>query len=219
MKKCLFLLFGFISLILAKKELDIKEDFTLEIDYRLENTETNWRKRGDIKFLQKSSNKNYKPSVNVINEQLTKDQFDELKTECKNGNGLYYIRVKTQNNFFFNQLSSCELLENNLYDRFIIAHFGPIKNDQIISISYDVDYSKVGSLSSLNANFISTVEFVDNVASSGPLFPEEKEKAQQQQQTEQSFFQKYWWIIMIVMFMMVMKGPAPEEGASGEAQQ
>jgi len=204
--------------VIYSKEIEIKEDFIAEVDYRLETSNIKWRKRGVINFVQKNNNKNYKSSINVLNEQLTNEQIEEIKSECKMNNGLYYVRVKVNSNFYFAQVDSCELLKNNLYDRFIINQLGPIKKDNILSISYDVDpFNANRDKTEKKSEFISTAEVVNSLPSAGPTFPEEKEiqgKNGQPPAEQQSFLQKYWWVIMIVMFMMLIKGPTGEEGGS-----
>lgn len=212
--KVYFLIFlSWLSLVIGKKEIDIKEDFNVDVEYRLEKSSTTWKKRGVINFLQKNSNKNYKASANVLNEAMTNEQIEEIKSECKNGNGLYYVRVRTQSNVFFSQVNSCDLLRSKFYDRFIINHFGPVRNDQIISVSYDIDTKTLIETQneSSNKGFNTKVEFVENVQSVGPTFPEEKDVKQQQQPEQQSFLSKYWWMIMIVVFLMLPKGQTPDE--------
>jgi hypothetical protein len=213
-------LFVIISLVLCvinsqKKEIDIKEDFTADVDYRLEKSGSTWKKRGNLNFVQRNNNKNYKPSVNFVNEQFSNEQIEEIKSECKNGNGLYFLRIKTGNNLFFSSVKSCDLLKNNLHDRFIINSFGQIRSDSILSINYDVDNKYLlERLNDEKLNFFTSVEFVDNIQSVGPVFPEEKEAAKGPAAPEnQSFLSKYWWIILIVVVMMMVRGPE-QEGAS-----
>jgi hypothetical protein len=165
----------------------------------------------------------------VLNDQLTKEHVEEIKSECKLGNGLYYVRIKTGNNLFFSSLNSCDLVRYNFHDKFIINHFGPVKSDSIISINYDTDSRYIlGALGNedkkkrnenINNSPIlkSSVEFVNTIQSTGPIFPEEKPESRAGPGAEQqSFLSKYWWVIMIVVFMMVSKGAGPEEGQSGE---
>ena len=201
-----------------KKEIEIKEDFAAEVDYRLEKLSTAWKKRGVINFLQKNSNKNYKASVGIVNEQFTDEHIEEIKSECKNGNGLYYIRIKTASNLFFSSVKSCDLLRHKLHDKFTVNTIGQIKSDSILSVNYDVDNKYLlDTLSSAGKiAFRSSVEFVDNITSSGPAFPEEKEIPKNQPVENQSFLSKYWWMIMIVVVMMMVKGPNPDEGAASE---
>lgn len=195
-----------------KKEIDIKEDFSAEVDYRLEKSGASWKKRGILNFVQKNNNKNYKPSVNFVNEQFSKEQVDDITSECKSGNGLYFVRIKTGSNLFFSSVKSCELLKNNLHDRFIINSFGQIKGDSILSINYDVDNKYVLERSEdEKSNFITSVEFLENIQAIGPVFPEEKEAPKgQAAQENQSFLSKYWWIILIIVVMMMVRGPEQE---------
>lgn len=212
-----------LSFITPKKELDIREDFSFEVDYRLEKTSSAWHKRGTIQFLQKKSHKNHKPGVVVQNENLN---AEEIKSECENGNGLYYVRINNKNtgHLLFSSVKSCELIKNNFHDEFIINYFGPIKADTIISINYDSDNKymlKDNYSNKEKSNYATSVNFVENVQSIGATFPEEKEaikgaKAGDVPQ-EQSFFQKYWWMIMIVVVMVMTRGGGSEEAASGEA--
>jgi hypothetical protein len=209
-----------IQSVVSKKEVEIKEDFTAEIDYRLEKTNSQWTRRGVMNFLSKGSNKNYKSSVNVVNENLNPSHFDEIKSECENGNGLVYVRIKLGHNLFFSSAKSCDLYHSKFNDRFVINHLGSVKRDSVLSLSYGSDNSYLlGEALKLNKPaFNSQVDFVENIQSIGPLFPEEKEISKPGQavgQENQSFLSKYWWIILIVFVIMMSKGPGPEEeGAS-----
>jgi hypothetical protein len=212
-------------LVLCKKEVEIKEDFTAEIDYRLEKPNSPWTRRGVMNFLSKSSNKNYKSSVNVVNESLNQSQFDEIKSECENGNGLLYVRIKFGNNLYFSSAKSCDLLHSQFNDRFVINHLGSIKKDSILSFSYGSDNSYLlkdaGERSKSNKPvFYSQVDFVENIQSIGPLFAEEKEPIKPGQavgQQNESFLSKYWWIILIIFVIMMSKGPGAEEEAGSQA--
>jgi hypothetical protein len=81
------------------------------------------------------------------------------------------------------------LVQQKYKDRFVINHLGQIKPDGIISINYDVTYYSQKS----GNGYISTVEFVDNVISAGPIFAEEREvpKGQPAPEQQQSFLSKY----------------------------
>jgi len=208
----------FISLIIlslnifiqSKKDIEILEDFTAEIEYRLENSDSAWIKRGVINFLQKGNNKHHKSSVSVNNEPLTAEERGAIKTECL-ASGLYLIRVKTNNKTFYSSVNSCVLEKNSFRDRFIINYFGSIKSDQIISINYDVDVINTQGVEK-KKNFSSSVDFVNSIPSIGPNFPEEREEDKKQPQAEPSFLQKYWWVILIILLLSSLKAPA-EEGA------
>jgi len=217
-----------LSILYCKKDIELKEDFIAEIDYRFEKLNSTWRRRGVINFVQKNP-KNGKQNFEILNNELTKEHLEEIKSECKLGNGLYYVRIKSGTNLFFSSLNSCELIKNNFHDKFIINHFGHIKSDSIISINYDTDSRYIlGSLGNEekrkrkdeknNSSILkSSLEFVDTVQSIGPIFPEEKPEAKGGPGAEQqSFLSKYWWVIMIVVFMMMTKGAGPEEGQGGE---
>lgn len=93
-------------------------------------------------------------------------------------------------------------MRNSYKDRIIINHFGPIKNDQIISINYDIsfDYSSQSSKQK-NKAYTTAVDYVENIQSLGPMFnTEEKEEvAKQTAEKEQSFFSKYVMIHYIIL--------------------
>lgn len=182
----------------CKKEIDIQEDFSADIEYRLEQNSSEWRKRGIMNFSQKSNVKNYKSSVYVINEILSEDQHNEFKKECSL-NGSYIVRIKIGANYYFSSTKMCDLINNSLKDKFMINSIVPTKSNNIISINYDVDYSNTKENS--NNIFLSTVDFVDTVQSSIPLFPNEKEEAikqaQAQEQQQPGFLQRYVYLFLI----------------------
>jgi hypothetical protein len=209
----IIILFSLTFLTNSRKEIDVQEDFTAEIEYRLENQEGTWKKRGVINFLQKNNNKNYKSSAAVINEPLTSKAIEEIKKECQLS-GLYFIRVKTNNKFFYSAVNSCLLEKNKFKDRFVINYYSAIKNDQIISINYDIDVINGQLSEEKRKNFSSYVDFVNTVNSNGPIFPEEKEEDKKQVQAESSFLQKYWWIILIILIISSLKAPAEEGQAA-----
>ncbi len=208
------LLFIFTLIVKSKKEIEVQEDFTAEIEYRLENRDDSWKKRGHINFLQKNNNKNYKSNVYVVNDAINSKELEQIKNECEES-GLYLVRVKTNSKTFYSSVNSCLLVKNNFRDRFVINYFGSIKNDQIISINYDIDLINGQGEVTKTKNYSTSVDFVTTVASSGPNFPEEKEEDKTKQpEAEPSFLQKYWWIILIVLLVSSLKAPAEEGQAA-----
>jgi hypothetical protein len=210
---CILTVFLLTLLTTSKKELDIQEDFTAEIEYRLENKEGIWKKRGVINFLQKNNNKNYKSGATVINEPLSSKEIDGIKKECE-ASGLYLLRVKINNKYFYSAVNPCLLEKNQFKDKFVINYFSSIKNDQIISINYDIDLLNGLSDDNRKKNFVSLVDFVNSSSSVGPIFPEEKEEDKKQAQAEPSFLQKYWWVILIILIISSLKAPADEGQAA-----
>lgn len=208
-----------ISLLLAvlsvqiRKEIEIIEDFTGEIEYKLEGSDTNWRKRGTINFTQKNSNS--KKNIYVINEPIEEKQFEEIANDCKHQNSLYYLRINIEGNIYFSSVKSCDILAYNFNDKLIINHLGQLEKNSIISINYDVnDKHLLEKEKNGIKQFNSIIDFVDQINAFGPIFADEKENSKPGQIPEQqSFFSKYWWIIMIVVVMVMIRGPS-EEGAS-----
>jgi hypothetical protein len=73
----------------------------------------------------------------------------------------------------------------------VINHFGPIKEDAITSINYDISYYNTGKQT---PGYNTNIEYVDNMQSFGPIFPEERETPKPGQaapQDQQSFLSKY----------------------------
>ncbi len=210
----LHIILGFLFVIInSKSEIDIQEDFTVEIEYRLENSRPTWKKRGVMNFLQNNNNKNYKSSINVVNEPLSSKEIEEIKNECSLS-GLYILRIKTNNKTFYSSINSCLLEKNKFMDRFVVNFFNTLKNDQIISINYDIDVLNRHLDEKRIKNFSTSVDFVNTVSSLGPNFPEEKEEDKKQTQGEPSFLQKYWWVILIVLLVSSLKAPAEEGQAA-----
>lgn len=194
-------------------ELDIEEDFTLNIDYRLEKLEINWTSRGKIIFSQKDS-KNYHPSIRIENEN--KD-FDLIKKECEL-KGNYYIRFSDNLISFYSSINPCELIKSQFHDKIRINTLNPISKNNIISINYDVEF--LFDADSDKKKFTSTFDIVEINRVDGPIFnnddDEEKKKNAKNNPENQSFFSKYWWIIMIMMFMLMMNGGDEQGEAKGE---
>ena len=210
-----------------RQETEAELDFQAEIDFRLEKTNSAWRKRGIISFFKKSSGKNSKSFVKVENESLGKEIYEEIKKECDMTNGLYFIRIKTPNNLFFSSAKSCDLVKNSLKDKIIINQIGASSNG-IMSFNYDIDlrYSNstintAKSKKSPGLAFTTGVEFVENVVATGPQFFDDKDLPKAgpggaaQPVPEQTFLQKYWWMIMIVVVMMLLKAPGAEGTEEG----
>lgn len=196
----------------CKKELDIPDNFTADVEYRLENIDANWKKRGAINFFEKSNTKNNKSNASVVNEPLSTKEIERIKKECE-ASGLYLIRVKTGNKYFYSGVDSCLLLKNQFKDKFVINYFSSIKNDQIVSINYDIDIN--GQLNdNVKKNFVSLVDTVNTYSSMGPIFPEDKEEDKKQTPAEPGFLQKYWWVILIILIISSLKAPAEEGQAA-----
>jgi hypothetical protein len=94
----------------TKKDIDIIEDFTGDVDFRLENVNTAWKKRGILVFSSKN-NKNYKSVATINNEPLTQDDIKSIDKECEL-NGYYMIRVKINGHNYFSSLPA--VYDNNL---------------------------------------------------------------------------------------------------------
>ena len=170
MKIKFLIILSFLSLFKFKKDIEIKEDFVVQVDYRYENSNTNWSKRGEIIFTQ-----NKKKNNNIFVNENSKLQVKELKTQCENGNGTYFLRFKSGGNLFFSSIKACEIVENNFKDRIIINTYGVVKKDTIISINYDREIYDDYVSEDKSEGFTTSVRFVENISSSGPNFPEEKE--------------------------------------------
>jgi hypothetical protein len=101
MKYFFLLLFTFIISVTTKpREVDILEDFNLDLEYSLgrifsylEKTgNDSWNKRGVISFQQKGSNKNYRSLTKIANNELSIEELKQIEKECEY-KGLYTIRV------------------------------------------------------------------------------------------------------------------------------
>jgi hypothetical protein len=86
----------------TKKELDIVEDFTAEVEFRLEKLSTTWKKRGVLSF---SSKHNKKSGATINNEPLTQDDIKNIEKECEL-KGNYIVRVKAGGHSYFSTLAA-----------------------------------------------------------------------------------------------------------------
>ena len=194
-------------------DLEIEEDFILNIDYRLEKLESNWNNRGKIIFSQKDK-KNYQPSIKIENEN--KD-FDLIQKECEL-KGNYYIRFSDNSISYYSTINPCDLIKSKYHDKIRINTLSPISKKSIISMNYDTEV--LFDIDDSNKKkFISNYEIVDINRAEGPIFNNEEEEVKKKDgknPENQSFFSKYWWVIMIMMFMLMMGG-GDEEG-QGQTQ-
>jgi hypothetical protein len=213
MNKLFFITLTLISIIqlsLSKKELEILEDFSVDIDYRLESSNSDWKKRGVINFIHKS-NKSQKTGATLINEPLTQEMIEEIKSECQHkDNGLYILRFKSEKSVLYSSINSCELQGSQFRDKFMVSHNGQIKSDGLVSINYDTDIRQEKKTKS---NFVSSIEFIPNIPAPLPIFPEEKE-AGKPPVPEPGFIQKYWWVFLIVILLSSLGGGQQAETAA-----
>ena len=109
MRKLIFIIF-IINVCSKAKDVEIIEDFSLDLEYSLglvylylEKSHSKWRKRGVISFHQKGSNKNNKSLAKVTNNDLSQEENTLIIQECeKQGN--YIIRVKAGKNYMISSI-------------------------------------------------------------------------------------------------------------------
>ena len=244
MSKLNFILFFIFLSLINSLLLDIKDDFDLDIQYRLEKQETNWVKRGQLIFRTKDKD-TYKSTASLNDFIITPQMKKEIIKECKL-KGNYILQIINPKNItqrYYTSLNPCDLISANYHDKIIINAFTPIENNKIISLRYiaDEDFEddfteedddeeivrnnnkkKKRSFTKIELNQVKKVE--------GPIFSEEDDgadeviKNKKKEEQPKSFLSRYWYIIAIFMFMMMMGGggkePQPGQGqAQGQGQQ
>lgn len=104
------------------KELDISEDFSTEVYFRLgihieiflfpQNTkslfnldkiDSEWYKRGVIEFISKINSKNNKAAVKITNENTDKSVYGKIRKECEL-KGTYYVRLSIGTGFLYSSM-------------------------------------------------------------------------------------------------------------------
>jgi hypothetical protein len=235
----LILFFGIVSLINSLL-VDIKDDFDLNIEYRLEKQETSWLKRGQLNFRTKDKD-TYKSTASLIDFNITPQMKKEISKECKlHGNYiLQLINPKNNTERYYTSVNACDLVSANYHDKFLINSFTPIENDKIISLRYladedfeddfseDDDEEIVTNKKNKKKNF-TKIELNQVKKIEGPIFSEEDDgadeatKIKKEEKKPQSFLSRYWYIIAIMMVMMMMNGggqePQPGQGQQGQGQ-
>ena len=237
----LILYLGILSLINSLL-VDIKDDFDLNIEYRLEKQETNWLKRGQLTFRTKDKD-TYKSTASLMDFIITPQMKKEISKECKlNGNYILQLsNPKNKTQRYYTTINPCDLVSSRYHDKLLINTFTPIEDNKIKSFRYvaDEDFEDdflddegddeeiVRNTKKKKKTFtkieLSQVKKVD-----GPLFSEEDDGAEEitkqkkENKQPQSFWGRYWYIIAIVMFMMMMNGgqdPQAAQGQQGQGQQ
>ena len=240
MSKLNFILFFLILSLINSLLLDIKDDFDLDIQYRLEKQETNWVKRGQLLFRTKDKD-TYKSTASLNDFIITPQMKKEIIKECKL-KGNYILQIINPKNItqkYYTSLNPCDLISANYHDKIIINAFTPIENNKIISLRYiaDEDFEddfseededdedivrnnnkkKKKSFTKIELNQIKKVD--------GPIFSEEDDgadetiKKKKVEEKPKSFLGKYWYYIAIFMLVMMMSGGGQEaQAAQGQSQ-
>jgi len=235
----LFLYFAIASLINSLL-VDIKDDFDLNIEYRLEKQETNWLKRGQLNFRTKDKD-TYKSTASLIDFNITPQMKKEISKECKlHGNYiLQLINPKNMTQKYYTSVNPCDLVSSNYHDKFLINSFTPIEDNKIISFRYlaDEDFEEDFSVEEDDEEIVSNkkknkkkiftkIELNQVKKIEGPIFSEEDDGVdeatkvkKEEQKKPQSFLSRYWYIIAMVMIMMMMNGGGGQDPQQGQGQQ
>ena len=237
------LFFAFISLINSLL-VDIKDDFDLNIQYRLEKQETNWLKRGQLIFRTKDKD-TYKSTASLNDFSITPQMKKEITKECKlKGNYiLQLINPKNNTQRYYTSVNPCDLVSSNFHDKIIINAFTPIENNKIISLRYiaDEDFEddfseddfeddeEIVRNNKKKKKMFTKIELNQVKKVEGPLFSEDDDgadetiKKKKEAEQPKSFLSRYWYLIAIFMLMMMMNGgqePQPGQGqGQGQGQQ
>ena len=233
----LILYLGILSLINSLL-VDIKDDFNLDIEYRLEKQETNWIKRGQLTFRTKDKD-TYKSTASLNDFLITSQMKKEITKECKlHGNYILQImnpQNKTQR--YYTTVNPCDLVSSNYHDKLLINTFTPIESNKIISIRYiadedfEDDFSEDDDDEEIVTNkkkkkIFTKIELNQIKKIDGPLFQEDDDgveeitKKKKEEEKPKSFLSRYWYIIAIVMLMMMMNGGQdPQAAAQGQQGQ
>ena len=221
--------------------VDIKGDFDLNIQYRLEKQETNWIKRGQLNFRTKDKD-TYKSTASLSDFTITSQMKKEISKECKlNGNYiLQIINPKNNTQRYYTSVNPCDLVSSNYHDKLLINAFTPIENNKIISFRYiadedfeddfieDDDEDEEIVRNKKKKKIFTKIELNQVKKLEGPLFSEDDDgvdetiKKKNEPEKPQSFLSKYWYLIAILMLMMMMNGgqePQPGQQGQGQGQQ
>jgi hypothetical protein len=244
MSKLNFILFfAFISLINSLL-VDIKDDFDLNIQYRLEKQETNWLKRGQLIFRTKDKD-TYKSTASLNDFSITPQMKKEITKECKlKGNYiLQLINPKNNTQRYYTSVNPCDLASSNFHDKLLINAFAPIENNKIISFRYiaDEDFEddfseddfeddeEIVRNNKKKKRIFTKIELNQVKKVEGPFFSEDDDgadetiKKKKEEEKPKSFLSRYWYLIAIFMLMMMMNGgqePQPGQGqGQGQGQQ
>ena len=232
----LLLFFKILSLINSLL-VDIKDDFDLNIEYRLEKQETNWLKRGQIIFRTKDK-ETYKSTASLIDFNITPQMKKEITKECKlHGNYiLQFLNPKNISQKYYTSANPCDLVSSNFHDKLLINVFTPIENNKIISFRYiaDEDFEDDFSEDVDDEDIVRTkkkkkiftkIELNQVKKVEGPIFSEEDDgidetiKKKKEEEKPKSFLSRYWYVIAIVMLMMMMNGGQEQQPGQGQAGQ
>ena len=218
--------------------VDIKGDFDLNIQYRLEKQETNWIKRGQLNFRTKDKD-TYKSTASLTDFTITSQMKKEISKECKlNGNYiLQIINPKNNTQRYYTSVNPCDLVSSNYHDKLLINAFTPIENNKIISFRYiadedfeddfieDDDEDEEIVRNKKKKKIFTKIELNQVKKLEGPLFSEDDDgvdetiKKKNEPEKPQSFLSKYWYLIAILMLMMMMNGgQEPQPGQQGQGQ-
>ena len=240
MSKIIFYL-GILSLINSLL-VDIKDDFDLNIEYRLEKQETNWLKRGKIIFRTKDK-ETYKSTASLIDFSINPQMKKEISKECKL-HGNYILQLLNPKNMaqkYYTSVNPCDLVSSNYHDKLLINSFTPIENNKIISFRYiadedfeddfseDDDDEEIVRSNKKKKKIFTKIEMNQVKKIEGPIFSEEDDgvdestKPKKVEEQPKSFLSRYWYLIAIFMFMMMMSGggqdPQQAQGQQGQGQQ
>ena len=101
-------------LILTTIQYEIEKSFKMNIEYRLEKEGNNkWEKRGTLYFNDKTKSSNYKPSIVLTNDPLTKETQKKIEKECEN-KGTYYLRFIGNEKSFFTSVDPVNKIIKNI---------------------------------------------------------------------------------------------------------
>ena len=239
----LILYLGILSLINSLL-VDIKDDFDLNIEYRLEKQETSWQKRGQMIFRTKDK-ETYKSTASLIDFTIDPQMKKLISKECKlHGNYILQLsNPKNKTQRYYTSVNPCDLVSSNYHDKIIINSFTPIENNKIISFRYvsDEDFEDdftededdeeiVRSNKNKKKKIFTKIEMNQVKKIEGPIFSgeddgvDESTKPKKVEEQPKSFLSRYWYLIAIFMFMMMMSGgggqdPQQAQGQQGQGQQ
>ena len=234
----LFLYFVIASLINSLL-VDIKDDFDLNIEYRLEKQETSWLKRGQLNFRTKDKD-TYKSTASLIDFNITPQMKKEISKECKlHGNYiLQLINPKNNTQRYYTSVNPCDLTSSNFHDKLLINAFTPIENNKIISFRYiaDEDFEddfseddfeddeEIVRNNKKRKKIFTKIELNQVKKAEGPFFSEDDDgadetiKKKKEEEKPKSFLSRYWYLIAIFMLMMMMNGGQEPQPGQGQAQ-
>lgn len=84
----------------AKREIEISEDFSIQLEHCTEKSSSIWTKRGEISFKKRTSSRGNKVLADVSNSDVDKSFYETLRQECE-VNGNYKLRFKLNDLFFY----------------------------------------------------------------------------------------------------------------------